>query len=110
MSLLKNRYTRTSWVDGKTMINAERLNNIERGVSTLFNASLAAPDIQEGKGMKIETTDDGKVKISTKMTVEVIFEELEEYDPDIIYFLLSENGIIQKIIVKGVATTYGMGL
>jgi len=110
MSLLKNRYTRTSWVDGKTMINAERLNNIERGVSTLFSASLAAPDIMEGKGMKVETTDDGKVKISTKMTVEVIFEEQSEYDPDIIYFLVSGNGIIKKIIIKGIATPYGMGL
>lgn len=108
MSLLKNRYSRTSWVDGKTMINAERLNNIERGVSTLFNASLTSSDFEEGKGMKVETTDDGKVKLSTKMTVEVIFEELSEYDPDIIYFLVSGNGIIKKIIVKGVSSNYGM--
>ena len=29
MGLLKNLYTRTNWVDNKTLVNAERLNNLE---------------------------------------------------------------------------------
>ena len=108
MGLLKNLYTRTNWVDNKTLVNAERLNNLERGVAGLYNASLCASDFIEGQGVKIETTDEGKVKISALMPVEIIQEEQEEYDPGKLYFFIGLSGKIEKIIIGGVS--YGLGL
>lgn len=110
MGLLKNLYTRTNWVDNKTLVNAERLNNLERGVAGLYNASLCASDFEEGQGVKIETTDSGKVKISTMMAVEIIQEELEVYDPKVIYFLIDSEGALKKIIINGVGSSYGVEL
>ena len=55
---MKSTYTKTAWVDNKTPINAQRLNNIENGISTLFTNALSASDII-GDGIKVETTEDG---------------------------------------------------
>ena len=109
MGILSGLYNRTFWIDNKTKVNAEKLNNIERGISNLYDSSLTSSDIIGGENVDIETTDTGKVKISFKATVMIITEEQETYDRDVIYFLLSQNGIIQKIIINGVASVYGMG-
>ena len=108
MGLLKNLYTRTNWVDNKTLVNAERLNNLERGVAGLYNASLCASDFEAGDGVKIETTDSGKVKISALMSVEIIQEEQSEYTEGVLYFLVGESGKIEKLILNG--QSYGLGL
>ena len=108
MGLLKNLYTRTHWTDNKTMVNAERLNNIERGISGLYGAALTASDFEASRGVELETTDSGKVKISTTMTVEIITELQESYDPKIIYFYVNSNGILKKIIINGIVSNYGV--
>lgn len=110
MGLLKNLYTRTNWVDNKTLVNAERLNNIERGISGLYNASLCASDFEPAEGIEIETTDAGKVKISASPAVKVITAEEETYDPGVIYFLLDSAGHVKKIIINGIETSLGNGL
>ena len=110
MGLLKNLYTRTHWVDNKTMVNAERLNNIERGISGLYGSALTASDFEAGRGVNVETTDSGKVKISTTMTVEIITELQDSYDPNIIYFYVNNNGVLKKIIINGIASSYGVEL
>ena len=42
------------------------------------------------------------------MPVEIIQEEMEEYDPGKIYFFVGLSGKIEKIIING--TSYGLGL
>jgi aspartate 1-decarboxylase len=109
MSVLKDKYERTVWEDNKTRVTADRLNNIERGISRLHDAALTSADIEGSDSVEVKTTDTGKVKILMKATVAIITEEQSSYDPDVIYFLLSENGIIRKIIINGVSSNYVVG-
>ena len=109
MGLLKNLYNRTIWEDNKTKVNADRLNNIEKGISKLYDSSLTSADFEDSDSVEIRTTDEGKVKIMMKTSVAIITEEQESYDPNIIYFLLSANGIIEKIIINGISSNYGLG-
>lgn len=108
MGFLKNLYNRTIWSDNKTQVNAERLNNIERGITGLYNSALCASDFKGENGVNIETTDSGNMKISLNMSVEVIKEELSAYKNDVVYLLVNDNWKILKIIVHGVANDYGM--
>ena len=110
MGILSGLYKRTTWTDNKTTVNAERLNNIEKGISNLYDSAITSADIKEGEGVKVETTEEGKVVVKLERPIAIITEELVMYDEDTIYFLLSENGIIQKIIINGVASNYGLGL
>ena len=110
MSTLKDLYTRTPWVDGSTPVSADNLNNIECGIERLYESSLTSADIVGADGVIVETTDDGKVKLRMKASVVIITEELEEYEPNVIYFLLSESGTIRKIIINGISSNYGVGL
>lgn len=109
MGILKNAYEKTIWTDNKTRVTADRLNNIENGISRLHESALTAADIEGGDSVEIETTDSGKVKILMRATVAIITEEQSSYDPDVIYFLLSENGIIKKIIINGISSNYVVG-
>ncbi len=110
MGALSGLYKKTVWENNKTTVDADKLNNIERGISNLYDSSLITSDIKAGDGIDVETTEAGKVVIKVKTQIAIITEELEEYDPDTIYFLLTENGIIQKIIINGIASNYGLGL
>ncbi len=108
MGFLKNLYNRTVWSDNKTLVNAERMNNIERGITGLYNSALCASDFKGEKGVGIKTTDEGNMKVSLKTPVEVIKEELSEYNPDTVYFLVDDNWRIRKIIIHGVSNNYDM--
>ena len=110
MGILSGLYKKTVWTDNKTTVNAEKLNNIEKGISNLYDSALTTADIKGENGIEVETTESGKVVVKMRTQLAIITEELEEYDEDTIYFLISENGIIQKIIIKGVASNYGLGL
>lgn len=109
MGLLRNLYKKTSWINNKTSVDAEKLNNIENGIERLYDSCICASDFEAGDGVKIETTDSGKVKVSIKREIAIITEELEDYDPEVVYFLVSSNNVIQKIIINGVASNYGLG-
>lgn len=110
MGILSGLYKKTTWTDNKTTVSAEKLNNIENGISNLYNSAITSVDIKGEDGVNVEVTDDGKVVVKLNTQIAIINEELEEYDSNIVYFLLSQNGIIQKIIINGVASNYGLGL
>ena len=110
MGILSGLYKRTIWTDNKTTVSADKLNNIERGISNLYDTAISSADIKGKDGVEVETTEEGKVVVKLKTQIAIISEELEEYDPNTIYFLLSANGIIQKIIINGIASNYGLGL
>lgn len=110
MGVLGGLYKKTAWADNKTTVNAEKLNNIENGISNLYDSAITTADVKGEAGIEVETTESGKVVVKMKTQIAIITEELEEYDNDTIYFLLSENGIIQKIIIRGVASNYGLGI
>lgn len=56
-------YKKTIWVEGKTPISADRLNNIENGIEDLYNSSISFSDILSGEGIKASITEDGKIKL-----------------------------------------------
>ncbi len=110
MGILSGLYKKTAWADNKTTVNAEKLNNIENGLSNLYDSAITASDIKGEDGVKVDVDNAGKVVVKLNTKIAIINEELDEYDNDTIYFLLSQNGIIQKIIINGVASNYGLGL
>ena len=110
MGILSGLYKKTTWTDNKTTVSAEKLNNIENGIYNLYNSAITSVDIKGEDGVNVEVTDAGKVVVKLNTQIAIINEELEEYDSNTIYFLLSQNGIIQKIIINGVASNYGLGL
>ena len=99
---MKSTYTKTSWVDNKTPINAQRLNNIENGISTLFANALSSSDIIGGDGIEVDTTEDG-LRISGLLlsSVEVRPESSTsegrqgeyyiDHENNVLYFCLSNN-------------------
>lgn len=110
MGILSGNYKKTVWINNKTTVDADKLNNVERGISNLYDSAITSADIKGENGIDVETTETGKVVIKMHTQIAIITEELEEYDRNTIYFLLSENGIIQKIIINGIASNYGLGL
>lgn len=108
---MKGNYMRTNWIDNTTPVNANNLNNIERGISNLYQNALSRSDISEGEGIKLGTGKNGELEISTKDTVrssscvgiEFIEEELGVYVDGVLYLLLdSETNKLKKIILNGI--------
>ena len=56
---MKTKYNKTSWVDNKTQINAEKLNNIENGISNLYENTLSVSEFLEGPGIEIGHSESG---------------------------------------------------
>lgn len=109
---MKGKYMRTNWVDNTTPVNANNLNNIERGISDLYQNALSRSDFSEGDGIKLGTGKNGELEISTKDTVrssscvgiEIISEELDMYVENTIYLLVdSGTNKLKKIILNGIA-------
>ena len=50
---MKERYTKTKWVDGKTCVNAANLNKIESGIENLYRSAVGESQLQEGDGISL---------------------------------------------------------
>ena len=50
---MKERYTKTKWVDGKTCVNAANLNKIESGIENLYRNAVGESQLQEGDGISL---------------------------------------------------------
>ena len=50
---MKERYTKTKWVDGKTCVNAANLNKIESGIENLYHNAIGESQLQEGDGISL---------------------------------------------------------
>ncbi len=63
---MKRTYTKTNWVNNKTQIDAEKLNNIETGIEGLYTDALSLSNFIEGSSISIGAVDGGDVKISLR--------------------------------------------
>lgn len=99
-------YTKTNWIDGKTIVDARRLNKIEEGLSVLYENALGNKDLQEGTGIKIndETieVDDSVVLSDTISGIEFSIGEPREIDPGKLYLVLKEDKTLDRIILGGI--------
>ena len=102
----KFNYTKTEWVDGKTVVDAKRLNNIERGVSELYDNAIALSDLEEGDGIEI---DNGRISVSEDVIrsqsisgIEFSVGVPEEVDPKKLYLILKADRTLEKIILGGI--------
>ena len=64
---MKRTYTKTTWVNNKTPLDASNLNNIESGIEGLYSDALSLSNFTEGPGISIEALEGGDVKLSLKL-------------------------------------------
>ena len=64
---MKISYSKTNWVDDDTPISAENLNNIEKGIESLYLNALGLSDLKGGSGINITDTSESGITISLKL-------------------------------------------
>lgn len=91
---MKTIYSKTQWEDNKTPINADRLNNIERGIENLYNNAIGASELIEGPGIDIANTDFGfRFMLNLKLVDEMPESSISAGNPGD-YYIDSEGGYI----------------
>lgn len=63
---MRTVYNKTNWVDNSTQINADRLNNIENGISNLYSDSISLSDLVGGNGIEIGGLDNSSISIGLR--------------------------------------------
>lgn len=96
---MKERYTKTKWVDGKTCVNAANLNKIESGIENLYRNAIGESQLQEGDGISLNKDPmTGNITIGIKAEndlvsssavgrIEVVESMPAEPDPSCMYFV-----------------------
>ena len=96
---MKERYTKTKWVDGKTCVNAANLNKIESGIENLYRNAVGESQLQEGDGISLNKDPmTGNITIGIKAEndlvsssavgrIEVVESMPAEPDPNCMYFV-----------------------
>lgn len=96
---MKERYTKTKWVDGKTCVNAANLNKIESGIENLYRNAVGESQLQEGDGISLNKDPmTGNITIGIKAEndlvsssavgrIEVVNSMPAEPDPMCMYFV-----------------------
>ena len=96
---MKERYTKTKWVDGKTCVNAANLNKIESGIENLYRNAVGESQLQEGEGISLNKDPmTGNITIGIKAEndlvsssavgrIEVVESMPAEPDPNCMYFV-----------------------
>ena len=96
---MKERYTKTKWVDGKTCVNAANLNKIESGIENLYRNAVGESQLQEGDGISLNKDPmTGNITIGIKAEndlvsssavgrIEVVNSMPAEPDPNCMYFV-----------------------
>ena len=93
-------YSKTEWKNGETRVNAKNMNNIEDGISELYENALTPEDIESGKGIRIEK--EGKsTSISLKIEVLEDTGEEVEYDENTLYVLVDSENKFRGLVVDG---------
>lgn len=110
---MKNTYTKTTWIDNKTPVNAANLNHIESALADIYNTAVSSSQLTQGEGIKVTTDCDKNVKISVDNTVmksdsctgvEIeTSEPAEGYEKGKIYFILDpDTKKLKKIVINAV--------
>lgn len=96
---MKERYTKTKWVDGKTCVNAANLNKIESGIENLYRNAIGESQLQEGDGISLNKdpmtgnitigikTENDLVSSSAVGRIEVVNSMPADPDPNCMYFV-----------------------
>lgn len=92
---MKNfNYRKTNWVDNNTRIDAEKLNNIENGIKTLYNNALESVEITGNSGINVGLKNGG-------VNITLRFNKIDEapenkYSSGNVgdYYIDTENGYI----------------
>lgn len=96
---MKERYTKTKWVDGKTCVNAANLNKIESGIENLYRNAVGESQLQEGDGISLNKDPmTGNITIGIKAEndlvsssavgrIEVVESMPANPDPNCMYFV-----------------------
>lgn len=110
---MKNIYIKTTWVDNKTPVNAANLNKIENAIVDLYQNALSVSDFTEGKGIKLEVTQDKKFKVSATEDVmtssstcglEIVTSLPSDYCEGTVYMVINpETGKLKNIYFNGVS-------
>ena len=93
-------YTKTEWKNGETRVNAKNMNNIEEGISELYEYALTSENINSGDGICIEKGD-GSMNISLKIEVLEDTGERLEYDKTTLYVLVDSENKFKGLVVGG---------
>lgn len=96
---MKERYTKTKWVDGKTCVNAANLNKIESGIENLYRNAIGESQLKEGDGISLnKNPETGDITIGIKAEndlvsssavgrIEVVSSMPADPDPMCMYFV-----------------------
>ena len=100
---MKERYTKTKWVDGKTCVNAANLNKIESGIENLYRNAVGESQLQEGDGISLNKDPmTGNIVVGIKAEndlisstavgrIEVVNSMPADPDPTCMYFVKDLN-------------------
>lgn len=109
---MKEIYTKTTWIDNKTPVNAANLNHIESALADIYNTAVSSSQLVQGDGIKITTDCNKNVSISVDNSVmksdsctgvEIETKEVESYEKGKIYFILDpETKKLKKIVINAV--------
>ena len=70
---MKERYTKTKWVDGKTCVNAANLNKIESGIENLYRNAVGESQLHGKDGIDItKDTTTGNITIGLAAENDII--------------------------------------
>ena len=97
---MKKSYTKTEWKNGETRINAKNMNNIESGISDLYDNAISSDELEQGLGINIEKEDSLKFGLN----IQVINENETTgitYDPNTIYILVNIDEKFNGIVING---------
>lgn len=107
---MKTNYSKTTWIDNKTAINASNLNKIENAVSDLFSGALGNDQVLGGTGITVSSDGVGtktisinsNVQNSTSCTgIEIVTEEPGTPANNKLYLILGTDGKLSRIMLNG---------
>ena len=80
---MKKTYNKTSWIDYRTPVCANNLNNIENAIGDLYENALDVSEIEAGTGISLEKNsagvDGNNIRVSVDNSVMNIIENSCEY-------------------------------
>lgn len=91
---MKITYTKTSWVDGKTMVNSTNLNHIEDAISNVTTGALGTDQLRAGSGIVISDTVAGDKVIGVDPSITTEIQQLAD----------SLSGCVKAVDGKGLST------
>lgn len=108
---MKKTYNKTKWIDGKTPIDANKLNKLEDAIKDIYDNAIESGMLTEGDGITI-TSDGMNLKISTGKEVmksnsvtgiETVIEVPETYERNKLYFVLDpDTKDLKDIVLNGI--------